>query len=293
MKINRNLLTRDERRAIPFVLPGVLVSALLIIYPLIYIVSMSLTNSKAGEKSFAGLNNYISLFKNPQFNQAMVNTVIWTLATVFLSFIIGLVLALIINSYTVKFKGFWRSIIFIPWVIPGVVKATAWKWLFSNEGGMVNHILESLGIISKPIPWLIDPDFAIWSIIIVQVWACAPYVMLLMTAGLQQLPKDVLESADIDGANGLQKLFIITLPMLRDIVFICILMLLIWAINEFSLIWIMTNGGPAGSTTTLSLLIYNQFKVLNLNSASASAVIQLLISMFFAIAYVKLIDKGD
>lgn len=293
MKVYTKFLTNDERRAIPFVLPGVLVSALLIIYPLIYIVSMSLTNNRAGQKSFVGLKNYLSLFKNPQFNQAMMNTVIWTLATVSLSFIIGLVIALIINSYRVKLKGFWRSVIFIPWVIPGVVKATTWKWLFSNEGGMINHILQSIGAISKPVPWLINSDYAIWSIIIVQVWACAPYVMLLMTAGLQQLPKDVFESADIDGANGLQKFFIITLPMLKDIAFICILMLLIWAINEFSLIWIMTSGGPAGSTTTLSLLIYNQFKVFNLNGASASAVMQLLISMFFAVAYVKLVGKGD
>lgn len=292
-KVSGRLLTSDERRAIPLVLPGVLVSAFLIIYPLIYIIGMSFTDNKVGQRSFVGFKNYVSLFKNPQFNQAMVNTVVWTLATVSLSFIIGLALALIINGRRVKLKGFWRTIIFIPWIIPGVVKATAWKWLFSNEEGMINHILQSIGVISKPIPWLINTNFAIWSIIIVQVWACAPYVMLLMTAGLQQLPRDVFESADIDGASYLRKFFVITLPMLRDIAFICILMLLIWAINEFSLIWIMTSGGPAGSTTTLSLLIYNQFKVFNLNGASASAVMQLLISMFFAVAYVKFVGKGD
>ena len=129
------------------------------------------------------------------------------------------------------------------------------------------------------------------SVIIVQVWACAPYVMLMMTAGLQQLPMDLYESAELDGANWHHKMLHITLPLLKDVSFICILMTLVWAINEFSLIWIMTSGGH--NTTTLSLLVYNQFKVLNINSASASAVMQLIITMVFAGLYVKFVIKED
>ena len=128
-------------------------------------------------------------------------------------------------------------------------------------------------------------------VIIVQIWACAPYVMLMMTAGLQQLPLDLYESADLDGASWFQKMIHITLPMLKDVSFICILMLLVWAINEFALIFTMTSGGQ--NTTTLSLLIYNQFKVLNLNSASASAVMQLCVSMVFAVLYTRLVLKEE
>ena len=133
-------------------------------------------------------------------------------------------------------KGVFRSLIFVAWIIPGVVKATAWKWLFTTNGGMVNHILLSLGIIDTEIPWLTSPQYAMLSVIIVQVWACAPYVMLMMTAGLQQLPGDLYESAELDGAGWFKKLRYITIPLLKDVSFICILMLLVWAINEFSLI---------------------------------------------------------
>jgi len=288
-----SILTQDERKAIPFVLPGFIVSAILIIYPLFYIFTMSFSKNGIGQSGFAGFENYNRLFSNPQFGKTMINTLIWTGSTVVLSFLIGLIIALMINQEQVKYKGFWRSMIFIAWIIPGVVKATSWKWLFSFDGGMINHLLSKIGIIDNPIPWLISPKYSMLSLIIVQVWACSPYVMLMMTAGLQQMPKDVYESADLDGASGFQKMFKITLPMLKDITFICLLLVLIWAINEFSLIWIMTSGGPASSTTTLSLMVYNQFKVLNLNAASASAVMQLIISMIFAAIYVAVVSKEE
>jgi len=286
-------LTRDEKRAIPFILPCLIVTAVLIVYPLYYIISMSFSKNAMSRSGFAGLDNYLKLFHNPQFETAMINTVVWTGFTVALSFIIGFLLAVIIQRDSTRFKGFWRSLIFIAWVIPGVVKATAWKWLYSYSGGMLNHILQSIGLIKNPVPWLISSNFAMLSIVVVQVWACAPYVMLMMTAGLQQIPKDVYESADLDGANAIQKAMKVTLPMLKDISFICVLLLLVWSINEFSLIWITTNGGPAGSTTTLSLLVYNQFKVLNLNAASASAIMQLLLCSLFAIVYVAIIARKD
>jgi ABC-type sugar transport systems, permease components len=289
--VNNRQLTRDEKRAIPFILPGVLVTLVLILYPLIYIIRMSFTDNSAGGK-FAGFTNYMKLFNNPQFSSAIANTFQWTLFSVVFSFIIGFGLALIIHRKGVRLKGMWRALLFITWIIPGVVKATAWKWLLTTDGGMFNHIAMSLGIIDTPILWLTSPSMALTSLIIVQVWATAPFVMLMMTAGLQQLPQDIYESANIDGASGWQKTIKITLPMLKDLSFICLLMLLVWAINEFSLIWIMTSGGH--NTTTLSLMIYNQFQVFNLNAASASAVMQLLIAMVFAGLYVAfLTKKGD
>lgn len=284
-------LTRDERKAIPFVLPGVLTTAALIVYPLLYVFTMSFKENGIGKTGFAGFKNYTRLFRNPQFSQTVSNTVIWTLATVLISFLIGFFLAFIINRASIRAKGLWRGLIFMAWIIPGVVKATAWKWLFTTDGGMANHILQTLHIIEAPIPWLTSPKYALLSVIIVQVWACAPYVMLMMTAGLQQMPKELYESADLDGANWYQKILHITLPMLQDVSFICLLMLLVWAINEFSLIWIMTSGGQG--TTTLSLMVYNQFKVLNLNAASASAVMQLIVTLLFAAIYVKAVMKED
>ncbi len=291
MSMNRLRLTKDEKKAIPFILPGLLVTALLILYPLYYIVSMSFSENAISRSGFAGMDNYFSLFRNPMFGAAIENTVVWTIGTVVPAFLIGFILALLIEKKGLKMKGVFRSLIFVAWIIPGVVKATAWKWLFTTDGGMINHILMSLGIIRTEIPWLTSPNFAMLSIIIVQVWACAPYVMLMMTAGLQQLPTDLYESAELDGAGWFKKLRYITVPLLKDVSFICILMLLVWAINEFSLIFIMTSGGQ--DTTTLSLLVYNQFEVLNINSASASAVMQLIITMIFAVLYVKFVIKED
>ena len=284
-------LTRDEKKAIPFILPGVAVTALLIIYPLFYIISMSFSENAIGQSGFAGLTNYLRLFKNPMFTSSIWNTLVWTLGTVIPAFLIGFILALLINRRGMRIKGVFRSLIFVAWIIPGVVKATAWRWLFTTDGGMINHLLMSIGVIEKEISWLSSPQYAMLSVIIVQVWACAPYVMLMMTAGLQQLPRDLYESAELDGAGWFKKLWYITFPMLKDVSFICILMLLVWAINEFSLIFIMTSGGQ--NTTTLSILVYNQFQVLNINSASASAVMQLLITMIFAALYVKFVIKEE
>ena len=289
--MRKPILTRDEKKAIPFVLPGVIVTAVLIVYPLFYILTMSFSENAIGQSGFAGFSNYIRMFHNPQFSRAVSNTLIWTVYTVAISFVMGFLMALLINAKGIRMKGLWRSLLFIAWIIPGVVKATAWKWLFTTDGGMVNHLLLSSGMISSSVPWLTSPAWAKTALIVVQIWATAPYVMLMMTAGLQQLPADLYESADLDGASGIQKTLHITLPMLKDIAFICLLMLLVWAINEFALIWTMTTGGQ--NTTTLSLLIYNQFKVLNLNAASASAVMQLIVSMIFAVLYTRLVLKEE
>jgi len=286
--LKKGWITRDELRAIPFLLPGVIAGIALIIYPLIYILRMSFThNVPGGGGGFAGFDNFMRLIRNPMFSIALPNTIRFTLVSVGLAFIIGLTLALIIQRKGIRFKGLWRSLLFITWIIPGVVKATSWRWLFTTDGGMVNHILMSIGFINDPVPWLTSPRFAMTSIIIVQVWSTAPYVMLLMTAGLSQLPRELFESADIDGANWFQKVTRITLPMLKDITFISILLLVVWAINEFALFMIMTSGGGQG-TMTISIMIYNQFRALNLNAASASAVMQLLLTMVFAGGYVAL-----
>ena len=286
--MKKRWITKDELRVIPFLLPGLIASVALIIYPLMYILQMSFThNIPGGGGGFAGIDNFTRLIRNPMFSMAFPNTIRFTLVSVGFAFVIGLALALIIQRKGIRFKGLWRSVLFITWIIPGVVKATSWRWLFTTDGGMVNHILMSLNAISDPVPWLTNPRFAMTSIIIVQVWSTAPYVMLLMTAGLQQLPRELFESADIDGANWFQKVTKITLPMLRDITFISILLLVVWAINEFALFMIMTSGGGQG-TMTISIMIYNQFRALNLNAASASAVMQLLLTMVFAGGYVAL-----
>lgn len=288
-----NYLTQEERRAIPFVLPGFLVTCILILYPIFNITYLSFVSGDLSNKKFVGLKNYFDLNRSPQFSQAVSNTAIWTIITVVFSFALGLIAALLIEQNSIKFKGLWRSILMISWIMPGVVKATAWNWLYSQDYGMLNHMLVSIGIIKEPIPWLISSNFSLLAVIILQIWACFPFAMLMFSAGLQTIPKDIYEVGELDGASGFKKTFYITIPLLKDVAFITFLMILMWSINEFALIWIVTHGGPAGSSTTLSLLIYDQFRIMNLGGASASAVLQLVFSMIFAVLYVMTVGKGD
>ena len=180
---------------------------------------------------------------------------------------------------------------FIAWVIPGVAKATVFKWIFQTESGVLNDTLMKLNIISSPIPWLSNSTIALWSLVIVQIWSTAPYVMLILTGSLQQVPVDLYESAELDGASWFEKLIHVTLPEVKDSCFVAILMLIIWSLGEFSLIWLTTSGG--NNTTTLSILIYNQFRVMDINASAASAIMQLIVTMAFAVIYVKMISKNE
>lgn len=286
-----SMLGKDGKRAIVYVMPGVILSALIVLYPLLYIVVMSFSSNGFSMGGFVGFKNYTRLFRNPQFSKAVLNTIKFVLGSVIGAFVIGFGLSLLVNRNRTKFKGFWRSVLFIAWVIPGVAKATIFKWIFQTESGVLNDTLQKLSLIDSPIPWLSNSSIALWSLVIVQIWSTAPYVMLILTSSLQQVPVDLYESAELDGASWYQKLLHVTLPQVKDSCFVAILMLIIWSLGEFSLIWLTTSGG--NNTTTLSILIYNQFRVMDINASAASAIMQLLVTMAFAVVYVKMVSKKE
>jgi multiple sugar transport system permease protein len=284
------LISKEGRKVIPYLFPGILFSIVLIAYPLAYICIMAFCNNNLRKSRFVGFMNFSRLFINPQFKNAIINTCKLVPMVVIISFLLGLLLAVLIARPHTKLKGLWRSVIFIAWIVPGIVKATAWKWIFETENGILNHILISAHIIEYPVPWLSNPSIALWSIILVEIWAFTPFVMVMLNASLLQIPADIYESADIEGANWFVKLTRITMPMISDISFVCILILFAWALNEFIYIWTMTSGGQ--NTTTLSILIYNLFKVMNINAASASALMQLCLMLIPAALYIRVV-KGD
>lgn len=290
----RNKIKMHQNQGLLFVLPGVLIMAILILYPIVNVFFLSFTDSTTGTRTqFVGIKNFLDVFNSFQFSQTVINTIIWTIATVGISFILGFWAALLINQDFIIGKGVWRSLLLLAWITPGVVKAVVWKWLYSYDFGMINHILSSLHIINEPISWLSNPSLTIWSVIIVQIWSTFPFAMLMLSAGLQTVPKELYEVALLDGAKWFQRIFYIVVPMIKDVIFISLLMLIIWSLNEFTIIWIITQGGPAGSSQTLSLAIYDQFNSFNLNGASATAVIQLLVSLIFAIWYIRRSNKGE
>ncbi len=260
--------------------------SILIIYPIIEIFFLSFTNSKQGVTQFVGINNFINVFQQSLFGKTLKNTGVWCLTSVVFAFLLGLGTALLLNQKFIKLKGLWRALLMISWILPGVVKSVLWKWLYSYDFGILNHLLLSIGFIKEPIAWLFNPKIALWAVILVQVWATFPFVALMITSGLQSIPQELLEAGKVDGANKMQQFFFITLPLLENVSFITILILTIWSLNEFALIWVMTQGGPMGSTQILSLAIYNKFLSFDFHEASAISLLQLGFSMIFASLYV-------
>ncbi len=289
-----NKLKINKSQGLIFVLPAVIVLGILVLYPIVNVIYLSITNSETGSGiQIVGLNNFIDVFNSFQFTKTIVNTIIWLVATVILAFGLGLWGALLINQDFIKGKTVWRSLLLLAWITPAVVKAVAWKWLYSYDYGMINYLLLKVHLINEPIGWLSNPSITLWSVIIVQVWATFPFAMLLISAGLQSISKDFYEVAQLEGARWYYRIFKITLPMIKDVVFITVLMLVIWSLNEFTIIWIITQGGPAGSSQILSLSIYDQFQSFDLNGAAATAVIQLVFSLTFAIWYIKKSIGGE
>lgn len=279
-----NWLTTAEKRGMAFVAPGLIVTLLLILYPILSVIHLSFVDSSS---SFIGLGNYLSVIQSPLFGNMMANTAVWTIGTVAIAFALGMGAALLLNQDFILGRNIWRTVLMLSWITPGVVKAVVWKWLYSYDFGMLNHMLVSMNIIKEPISWLSSTSMALPAVMLVQIWETFPYAMLMMSAGLQAIPKDLYEVAELEGASGLQRLRLITMPMLKDVTFIALLILIIWSLNGFTLIWIMTQGGPAGSTEVLALSIYDQFRSFNINAASAISVLQLMISLIFAVWYIR------
>ncbi|MBW8352013.1 sugar ABC transporter permease [Bacillus sp. IITD106] len=285
------IIKTDAHRGLTFVAPGLFVTILLILYPVLSVLYLSVTKSEAGRSKFVGLNNFIDIFQTNHFGQIISNTLVWILGTVLFAFILGLILALVLNQDFIKFRGFWTTILLLSWITPGVVKAMVWKWLYSYDFGMLNHILQTMHIIKEPISWLADTKIALFSVMLVQVWETFPFAMIMLLAGLTAIPKDLYEVAELEGASLFQRLAYVIIPSLKDVMFIALLILIIWSLNGFVLIWLLTQGGPAGSTQILALSIYDHFRSFNLTAAAATSVLQLGVSLIFATWYIRKISE--
>nr|WP_269329729.1 sugar ABC transporter permease [Kineosporia babensis] len=217
----------------------------------------------------------------------MLNTLIWTVGSVAGALFIGYLGALVLSSKRLRLVGLWRALVMIPWIIPGVVAATVWRWALSTDYGLLNQTLLDLGVIGEPVRWLSNPDIVLISVALIQIWVTAPFVMLMVSAVLSGIPEERLEAARIDGAGGPQILRHIILPAIRTTTAICSLTLAIWALNSFTIIFVTTSGGPAGSSTILPILLYQAFQNGDQALVSAVAVVQLLIGSVFAVFFAR------
>ncbi|UCR88656.1 carbohydrate ABC transporter permease [Mycetocola spongiae] len=260
---------------------------------LIALAGVSVFTVIIGAFSPEGFGAFQTIIKSPRFGQMMANTGIWVLISLVGAIVVGYLAALALNNRRVKFTGIWRSLLLIPWITPTVAAATAWKWIFSRDFGTLNGFLQGAGIINEPISWLTDPYLVLPALAMVQVWCTFPFVMLMVTSGLQAVPDEIYEAAQLDGANWFHTLRYIVLPALRDVTFILILIVTVWALNSFIPVWVITKGGPAGASTILPIELYQAFQNGSTASISVIALFQLLISMTLAWFYVRQTQKDD
>ncbi len=253
------ILGRDWKIALPFILPTIILMVGLIFWPFVdaLIGSMKVRSFLTGQETFVGLKNYTRLWQDSDFRRSLTNTFEFTFWSLFVKFIVGLSIALILNS-RLPFRSLLTGIMLLPWIAPEVVTALAWRNIFDPIFGGLNPILQGLGIIDRPRAWLAETQLALPSVIAVNVWKGIPFYTILLLAGLKAIPKELMEAAEVDGASIVQRFRHITLPGLRYVIAVTLLLSFISTFNTFGLIFLMTGGGPGGATRVYSILAYEK-----------------------------------
>jgi len=241
-----------------------------------------------GGAPFSGLDNYRAVVDDPTFAPALTHTIVFTLVCLVFQFSIGLALAVFFNRHFPLSRGL-RALFLVPWLLPLIVSASTWSWMLNSDSGIVNSVLGALGV--GPVNWLTSPDWSLVSVIIANVWIGIPFNLVLLYSGLQVIPAEVYEAAAIDGATGRQRFWRITFPLLRNVSAITLLLGLVYTLKVFDLIWIMTKGGPADSSTTFATWSYRLgFGSLLPQFGPGAAVGNLLIVMAlaFGLLYIRI-----
>jgi len=239
-----------------FVLPLVVLVLLLIAYPLGSAVYLSLTEKYVGyPPRFVGLKNYVELTGDPVFRKVMWNSAVFTVASVTVKLLIGLLMALSLHQALFA-RRLVRGILLLPWVVPTVITALAWHWMFDALRGFINVSLETLGLIGEPIAWLGQPATAMMAVVVVNIWRGFPFFGVSLLAGLQAIPADLYEAAAVDGASATQRFRHVTLPGLRPVIFVTALISTIFTLNDFNIVYVMTRCGPGIATHILATYTY-------------------------------------
>jgi ABC-type sugar transport system permease subunit len=273
--------------------PALIILAVVVGYPIIdaVIISLSNYNLQFPVNSFVGAANYRLLVHDQVFWQALQNTAIYTGVAVLAGLLVGLVLALALE----RLRGPWRfirAVLLAPWAMPVIVVAFLFQFMFTNPGGITNVLLEDIGIIHAPIPWLTSPPWAMAAVIMANVWTRAPFFLLLFTAALGAVPDEVIEAARIDRAGTWSMIVRIKLPYLRNAALVGALLMIIQNFNDFPLIWAMTGGGPANGTTTLVVYVYElAFTSFKLGYASAIGVVWLVLLLIVASLFIRVLRR--
>jgi multiple sugar transport system permease protein len=280
-----------------YVLPAIAVMLIVIAYPIYYTIDLSFYKTPPGlqlrDKIFIGLDNYRAILTSDVFWRVTLNTVIWTLASTLVSFILGFAAALALHRDFVG-RGVLRAILIIPWVISAVSASYIWKWIYHSDFGVIGAVLMQLGWASRPPNFIDSVGTVLPSLIVVNIWREFPFAMIMMTAGLQTVPDQLLRAARVDGASAWQRFWHVTFPHLRNVSTVTVLLLAVSNFNSFVIPWIMTGGGPSNASHIWITHIYElAFGRQRWGVAAAYSVLLFIILMTLGYLYVRALSGGE
>ena len=282
----------DGAFAIILLLPGLAMLAAIVLYPLVAALVTAFFEQSLvfPGRSFVGLDNVQAVLAG-DFVRLLRQTLVFSIGSTIGPFVLGFGLALALNT-GMRGQRVVRGLLLIPWLVPGVVASFLWLWIFNANYGVANGVLEGLGIIDEPQAWLARPWSAMAALIIAKSWASFAWIMVMLLAGLQTVPRELHEAAEMDGAGTVRRFWAVTVPHLRGLIGIVLLLEFIWNFQHFDIIYVMTGGGPAGTTSTFSTAVYNTaFRGFDLGKASAIGLLWMVLLLMLVFVYVRVAEK--
>ena len=291
--MNQKLKSYTAQTYIAYALiaPAALYIILIVAWPLLETIRLSFTNSSLAGEDYVGLENYQKMFSSKKFNGIVTRTFVWRFFSVSLKLIIGLIGAVLLNA-NLKGRSIFRVLVMPPWVVPIAIGMLGWLWLYNGYFGIIAGVGMRTGILDGPFGFLAYKQSAFISTIIADVWVGTPMVTVFFLAAMQGVPRDLYEAAYCDGASRWDRFFKITLPQITPVIITMSLLSAIWTFNSFEIIWILTEGGPRGSTTTLIIDTYKQaLGNYKFGRGAARAVVVMILLMLFAGFYLALLAR--
>lgn len=291
-----SLSRRENLIGLLFILPAMIIILGITLQPVLstfYLSFFEASLSKITENVFIGLKNYLNLLGDKVFWVTIQRTVYFTLVSVGLELLLGLGIAQLIHSRPFGWQ-FLRMSLIIPWAVPTIVNGTMWRWIYNADYGALNGLLYQLGLIDRYVPWLTHPRTAMNLVILADIWHSVPFIALILQAALATLPLELEEAAAVDGANAWQRFSLIRLPMLRSAILVALVIRTVEAFRVFDIIYVITNGGPAFGTTTISFLTY--LETFSFGHVGRGAALSFLISLFtliMAIMYIRFLYRPE
>jgi multiple sugar transport system permease protein len=294
-------ISSDLRVALLFMLPAVLLVGVLMYYPMVRAVQESLYETPKtawlnpdAQQIYVGLDHYENLIKDQVFRQVLNNSLRWTIGVVLFQNIIGLATALLLDQ-KLPMRGAMRALVLLPWVLPGVVNAILWRFMYDPQLGLINAILIGAGVTHSKTAWLAQTNTALWALIIAAIWKGFPFSTVMYLAALQTVDHEQLEAAHIDGASAFQRFRFVTVPSIAGIIRLNLLLTTIWTFNYFDLIWVTTAGGPLKKTHIFPTIIYQTaFRESgNFGKAATYGVIAVIVLSVFAVLYLRELRRSE